>query len=473
MEKQRRSLNKRKQRTNNYKKYYNNKKEKQDVSTSPDLFDGINPFTEDFSKREMVIEDEKIEDTTTIRRTDSYNAIDDAEEKTKYNNLDDTKVNILDLDNIVSYEKMEKEEPVDTNKRIMIDIGKKHYFSFESRIIVLLILMVLSLVIVGILYYSFLTYEDNQEISYDNNGYVNYKLYLKDNTMMDRKELEDSRDAYFTDLLDKIDVNFEYDFLINRKTNINFKYNVVAEIVIKDIKEEKELYSDRFILASKQGLKINNDNNIVINETIKDIDYGYYQSIAYSYSSQLGEETKNYLNIYLEVFKENDKKERNYVLNETDRVGVLIPLSSDMVLAKITANDLAKKGQIDRIGFINTKRDIICIAGIFGVLAIYFALKIYNLIILLKDKKSVYDKYVSKLLNKYDKVIAESTTVIDLKKYDVIKIKNFDELLDIYDNLELPIIYCEVVKGEKCYFYIKNNKDVYLLQVKAVDLEEE
>ena len=89
----------------------------------------------------------------------------------------------------------------------------------------------------------------------------------------------------------------------------------------------------------------------------------------------------------------------------------------------------------------------------------------------MKDKKTSYDKYINKILNEYDRLIVESTTEPDIKHSNIIKLPNFRELLDVRDNLKLPIMYYVVVKYHKSYFYIKNNNDIYLLINKAADLD--
>ena len=57
----------------------------------------------------------------------------------------------------------------------------------------------------------------------------------------------------------------------------------------------------------------------------------------------------------------------------------------------------------------------------------------------------------------------------DLNQFEVIKISKFTELLDVRDNLKLPIMYYVVAKHHKSYFYIKKDNDIYLLTVKETD----
>lgn len=544
MEKQNKSLNRRNRRNNYYrnrnnnrhkaKNKNNNKKVEKELleKTNPDIFNVLDHFEEnDYSKKQLVIEDDEVYDNTApIKKTDTYNVIDDVTEEINYNNslnLDDTRINILNLDdttplnkvseglvesqiedNITNQDDNSFEETIEENKvenkidsgeeqneeewkeesddsltsessnneRIVIDISRKKHISFKARVIFLTTLIIVFLALTGWLFYFYSNFKDNNEIVYNNIGTPDYRLYLKDNALgidyLDKKDILNSKKVYLVDLIDKLDVDFDYEFNINEPSIVDFKYHIVAEIIINDINNEKELYSDKVDLATPKVAKMESDNKYKIKEKITDIDFAYYQSLANSYSNQFGGETKNYLKIYLEVQKYNDHEEKNFVLNDNNEVPIIIPLDSNAMITSITHTNLVETNRrMERIGFLKTKEEILYLASISIVLVIYFILNLYNLLCVLRNKKSIYEKYIGKVLKKYDKYIAESSTIIDLKKFDVIKIKNFDELMDVYNNLELPIVYCEVVKGQKSYFYIKNNKDIYLLQIKAADLE--
>ncbi len=533
MEKQNKSQNRRNRRSYNYrnrnnrskvKNKNNNKKVEKELleKTNPDIFNVLDHFEEnDYSKKQLDIKDDDVYDNTApIKKTDTYNVIEDATEEINYDNLlnlDDTRINILNLgdttnlskidedlgenqvdsnieDNVTNqddnmleettYEVENEEEQNDNflvnenqnNERIIIDISSKKHISFKARVIFLITLIILFLATTIGLFYLYFNFKDNNELIYNNTGTPNYRLYLKDNGLnidyLDKNDIQKSNKVYLVDLIDKLDVEFNYEFSINELSDIDFKYHIVAEVVINDINDEKELYSDKIDLMTPKVVKMENDNKYKINEKVSNIDFAYYQSLANSYSNQFGGETKNYLKIYLEVQKYNSQDEKNFILNDNDEVPIIIPLDSDTMITSITHMNLVETNRkLERISFLKTKDDILYLAGISIVLVIYFALNLYNLLYLLKDKKSIYEKYIGRILKKYDKYIAESSSIIDLKKFDVIKIKNFDELMDVYNNLELPIVYCEVVKGQKSYFYIKNNKDIYLLQIKAVDLE--
>jgi hypothetical protein len=76
------------------------------------------------------------------------------------------------------------------------------------------------------------------------------------------------------------------------------------------------------------------------------------------------------------------------------------------------------------------------------------------------------------MLTTYDRVIAESYTAPNFENANIIKIKKMGELLDIRDNLKLPIMYYNVISHQKSYFYIKHDSDIYLMVVKVADLKD-
>ena len=103
------------------------------------------------------------------------------------------------------------------------------------------------------------------------------------------------------------------------------------------------------------------------------------------------------------------------------------------------------------------------------IFSCFFLVSIIKSLVSLIRVKSAYDKYVDKLLKNYDRLIVETKTDFDMSNYNVTSVKSFTELLDVRDNLKLPIVYYNIIEHKKGIFYIKNNKDVYSLIVKEID----
>ena len=69
-------------------------------------------------------------------------------------------------------------------------------------------------------------------------------------------------------------------------------------------------------------------------------------------------------------------------------------------------------------------------------------------------------------------IVETETAPVINDNINVIKVGKFQELLDVRDNLKLPIKYYVVNKHQKCYFFISHEEELYLLTIKEVDLEE-
>ena len=90
---------------------------------------------------------------------------------------------------------------------------------------------------------------------------------------------------------------------------------------------------------------------------------------------------------------------------------------------------------------------------------------------LLRKKKSAYEKYINKILKEYDRLIAESSSLLSFEGKEIININKFTELLDIHDNLQLPIMYYEEKEHEQSYFYISHDNVIYLLKIDSNNVE--
>ena len=115
--------------------------------------------------------------------------------------------------------------------------------------------------------------------------------------------------------------------------------------------------------------------------------------------------------------------------------------------------------------------DIVCmvVAGILIISSIISFIKFLRLILVLRDNSSNYDKYIKKILYEYDRLIVETSTSPFVTNGNVINIEKFSELLDVRDNLKLPIMYYSIAKHHKCCFYITYEDKIYLYNVKSVD----
>lgn len=346
--------------------------------------------------------------------------------------------------------------------------GTKIYFSYTSRLGIVGVLLLLSFTTFLLFSFTAFSFDEKKVIDYQGNSNLDYKVYLKENDFYEMPYLGKNK-VYVASLIDYINVFFNYQFHINDTIPISFKYDVVAKLEIKDEALENIYYEKEYNLLTNEAM-LDQNNSYSFNKDVK-IDYAYYNNLANKFKNSYGVDTVSSLIVSLKVHK--DAKEGDILLS--DEVATLsIPLSEKSVNIKLVTNDVNETNNFTitpKLSLTNIKNLIISI--IFLIISIFLTIKLIHYISLLNSKKSPYDKFINKVLKEYDRLIVISRTMPPLAEFRIIEIDSFQELLDVRDNLKMPIMYYNVTSHQKCYFYIRYEDSIYLLKIKAVDMQDE
>ena len=342
----------------------------------------------------------------------------------------------------------------------------KIYWSFSLRIIGRIFIVILFLLLGTYLLVKAIHFESGKMISYKEKSNVDYNVCLKNNSFYDINCLPKNM-KYVANLIDKIQVKFDYFFDIDEMIDINFKYNIDGKLFIKD-KNGKIFYEKNYTFLEEKEVN-NHDNNIKISEVL-DIDYNKYNTVANSFKSSYGIDTESYLIITMKVKKDALNDDDSSIASDSNMY-LTIPLSERAIDIELNFDDIDRKSIMivkERLVFKNTMCLITAGLSIFaGFYVMIKTMRKYRV----PNNNKVYDAYIKKILREYDRLIAESKTIISFDNKEIIKVNSFNELLDIHDNLTLPILYYNVTSHVKCYFYITHQNIVYLYTVKASDLE--
>ena len=302
-------------------------------------------------------------------------------------------------------------------------------------------------------------------ITYTDTNKIDYKVYLKDNEFYKDEYLGMNR-AYVANLIDHIDINYSYLFNIETITKMDFNYRIIAQLIIENSKGVS-FVDEKYVVKDTISKNINNTGTFAINEHAV-IDYSYYNYLANKFKIETGVDITSYLNVYLEVDKTTDES-MNYKINDSNKANIKIPLSERALEISFDANNLESTKSITPAEEVIVNYQYLTLEiTLFILSTIFVALIIKDLASLIKSK-TAFDKYVNKLLKNYDRLIVETKTKFDMTNYNVTAVKSFTELLDVRDNLKLPIVYYNIIEHKKGIFYIKNNKDVFSLTVIGKD----
>ena len=305
-------------------------------------------------------------------------------------------------------------------------------------------------------------------IDYSQKGSIAYKVYLNKNNYYKEDYLEMNK-SYVASLIKYIDIDFNYNFNMSRKTTIDFDYKIMGELVIENSKTGKEFQKIDYVLQDTKTGKVIQDTKKAITENIK-IDYAYYNGIANGFRSGLIVDTVSYLNVYMEVTPKVDKS-LNYQIPNTNKVSLRIPLSEKAVEINLDTSSQNSNQQIIPDEETKFNKLYLLLEIIFFIPTCYLMIKMINKLLSAFDIYTAYDRYVRKKLKEYDRLIVETNSSLKTKGLNVIDIKSFTELLDARDNLNLPILYLNTIPHQEGIFYILSNNDLYLLTISNDELE--
>ena len=362
---------------------------------------------------------------------------------------------------IVEEEQIQK--PAKTNVK---KPRSKVYISYTSRLVFNVLLFAFFFGICLIFASKTVEREKTVPINYSDVDNTSYKVYLKQNEIYTEDYLDMNR-AYVANLIDYVKIDFNYLFNIEELTNMNFDYKIIANLIIENNNGTNYVDKD-FVIKDSSSKSLINSGALNINEEVS-IDYDYYNSLANQFRNTTGVDTNSYLNVYMVVDKKTDQ-ELKYTINESTKLNVQIPLSERAIEINIGTKDQTVEKQVTPKGDVVFNIEFLIAEICFFIATCIFLSSSIKLLSLMIKIKTPYDKYVKKLLKNYDRLIVETKTLIDMNDCKVIEVKSFTELLDVRDNLKLPILYYNIVEHEKGMFYIKNNLDVYQLTIKNIDI---
>ena len=319
----------------------------------------------------------------------------------------------------------------------------------------------------GVLLFGFLSFQfygmskkiiTKKEIVYQENGSVNYKVYLSDKKYYNKEYLDEGM-QYISGIIDYIDLNYRYKINFDKKDEYNVSTKVVADVKIVDSDN-----NDKIIFEKKETLKDTTTkvSDININDEIK-LDYKKYNALTNEFKTNYGISAN--CKLYLDYIISYDGVQ-NKLGKAPITIKVMIPLSEQMV-------NITKDPNIS-----NNSSIIIESSGnvIMFVLALAFVLltvvTLAAFFVTLKnriDSESKYERFVKKILRDNDSYITIAKEYNVDKTKNIIKIDSFKELMDVRNNIEKPIVYTEL-DNDNSVFSIMDN-EIYEYRVSRGEMD--
>ena len=317
-------------------------------------------------------------------------------------------------------------------------------------IFVFVLILVISLVFLNIHFKK----NEIKYVNYKENSKVNYNVEVQENNFYESNVLKQDK-QYIADLIAAVNTEFRYDFEVFDEIEYKYNYKIEAYANVIDKDTNKELYSNaEILLDTKEG---NSKGKLNLTEPIV-LDYN-------KYNSKINEFVKTYnlknirsalavkMYINIEGASKEFKKEESVITLE-------MPLNQNTVSVtdkEDKANQLLELSK-------NGKKSVV-----FLILAIVLIILDVTLLILLliysKKTESEEDKYnneLKKILNNYGSYISKVNDEFDTSEYQILRVQNFVDLLEIRDTMQIPIIMIENKETlTSCFIIATPNKLLY------------
>ena len=343
------------------------------------------------------------------------------------------------------------------------------YLGYYSRLIFNVILF-LSLVVTSYIFINkSIVIQEAKNVSYEEHGNTDYKVFLKDNIYYEDKYL-DKNMSYIANLIDYISVDYNYKFKADTLFDGEYSYKIRADLEILNAENKTLFFTKKYDLIKEKTFTIENQNEYNIVENIK-IDYDHYNSLANGFKSSYGVDTESNLIIYLDLYRNIDQNSiNNPNINGNGTIKLTIPLSEKAINIKMDSMEINNKNVITSLDDYYLEDIKYLIIGVISlIVSLYLFIKIVKRLSRLSISPTDYDKTLKKILNQYDRLIVTTSSMPNLEKNNIIKLKEFVELLDAKDNLHKPIFFIEVTPHQKAYFFIQDDDKIILFTLKNID----
>ena len=322
----------------------------------------------------------------------------------------------------------------------------------------------LAIIISGIVAYQL---ESTYYIGYREVGNIDYNVFLKENDFYDEDHLGKGQ-SYVASLIDKIIADFTYEIDMDTSdVNYRYSYKIDSRLEIVDNTSGVAIFNQKEELVNVQNKSQSSSKRLVINEIVV-LKYDEYNELAARFleTYSLTQTTSNIvLTLEVDVLSDCNAFSGSSVENYTSELR--IPLTTKTVNVKMTSTVPDAEAKM-----------IACTRGagseVFKTTAIVLSVVDGLLILLLvafvcltRTDDITYTAKVNRIISQYKSYIQKIKNLFDMSEYKLISVDTFDELLEIRDTIQAPILMYEN-NDKTCTKFIipTDSKLLYLYEIK-------
>ena len=336
--------------------------------------------------------------------------------------------------------------------------------------------MVAVVIALAIIISSLVAYQLNKTyyIGYSESGSIDYNVFLEDNEFYDSTFL-DKDQSYVASLIDKIVADFSYNIEMDTSdVNYKYSYTVKSRLEIIDNSSKAPIFNPEYELVSVQNKTKSSSSRLHINEIVV-LDYDQYNDLANKFLATYdltGNTTSNIVvTLSVDVLSDCNAFSGSTVDAYTSELR--IPLTTKTVNIKMTSavpDSESKMIACTRGAGYEAFKTTAIVLGVFEALVL---LLMGAFIYLTRTEDITYTARVKKIVSQYKSYIQRIKTIFDHSGYQRVFVDTFDEMLEIRDTIQAPILMYENNDKTCAKFMIPtDSKLLYIYEIKIEGFEE-
>ncbi len=308
-------------------------------------------------------------------------------------------------------------------------------------------------------------------IYYSEKSNLDYKVYLKENPYFNEPFLTKGN-QYIASLINYIDADFSYDFSASNLIDYQFRYLIKADVTVYEKGDtSKILYKSSDTLLPEKTVQYSGASTYSIRENVK-IDYDKYNNIVSSFKRDYSLALESQLKVTLYVFMNGTYKEIKQPLSSSQNMSLTIPLTEQTINISMNYKEVNDANVVEEYSNVETINIVFFVLfGVSLIASLVLTVKLVRFLNKIKTKGTEYDRILGTILKDYEGIVARVKKVPDFSGRTVIELETFDEILDISEKLDKPILFIEMHKHQKSWFIIVNHNEIYKYSLKLVDVD--
>jgi hypothetical protein len=347
-------------------------------------------------------------------------------------------------------------------KRAAYRKNREKWIFVQSVIVIVLTLSVLISALVSA------QLQKKYYIGYREGGSIDYNVFLKENEFFEQQHLGKDQ-SYVASLIDRIIADYSYEIDMDTDdVNYRYSYSIKSRLEIIDNTSKVAIFNPERELINVQNKSQSSSNRLRINEIVV-INYDEYNDLANKFleTYSLTSTTSNIVvTLTVDVLSDCEAFSGSAVDNYTSELR--IPLTTKTVNIQMTSavpDDEAKMIACQRGAGSEVFKTTAIVLAVVDVLMI---LLLVAFIYLTRTPDVTYTARVKKILSQYKSYIQKINNLFETHGYQTILVNTFDEMLEIRDTIQAPILMYENEDKTCAKFMIPtDSKLLYLYEIKV------